>query len=50
MKMVAKELYPFLFAKKWKYPILFLQDVAAKEEHPFWGSGGAGREFAREIL
>ena len=50
MKMVAKELYPFLFARKWKDPILFLQDVAAKEEHPFWGSGGGGREFAREIL
>jgi len=48
--MVAKELYPFLFARKWKDPILFLQDVAAKEEHPFWGSGGGGREFAREIL
>lgn len=50
MKMVAKELYPFLFARKWKDPILFLQDVAAEEEHQFWGSGGAGREFAREIL
>lgn len=50
MKNVAKELYPILFEKKWKDPILFLQDVAAKEEHPFWGSGGAGREFAREIL
>jgi len=50
MKMVAKELFPFLFAKKWKDPILFLQDVASKEEHPFWGSGGAGREFAMEIL
>lgn len=48
--MVAKELYPFLFARKWKDPILFLQDVASREEHPFWGSGGAGREFAREIL
>ena len=50
MKMVAKELYPALFSKKWKEPIEFLQEVAAKEEHPFWGSGGAGREFAREIL
>jgi hypothetical protein len=50
MKNVAKELYPILFEKKWKDSILFLQDVAVKEEHPFWGSGGAGREFAREIL
>lgn len=50
MKMITKELYPFLFAKKWKDPILFLQDVASRKEHPFWGSGGAGREFAREIL
>lgn len=50
MKNVTKELYPILFEKKWKNPIMFLQDVAAKEEHPFWGSGGAGREFAREIL
>lgn len=50
MQILAKELYPSLFTKKWPDPILFLQDVAAKEEHPFWGSGGAGREFAREIL
>ena len=50
MKIVAKELYPALFGKKWKEPIAFLQDVAAREEHPFWGSGGAGREFTREIL
>lgn len=50
MKIVAKKLYPALFDKKWPEPISFLQDVAAKEEHPFWGSGGAGREFAKEIL
>lgn len=48
--VVVKELYPKLFAKKWKEPVAFLKDVALKEEHPFWGSGGAGREFAREIL
>ncbi len=50
MQILAKELYPALFSKKWKEPIAFLQEVAAREEHPFWGSGGAGREFAREIL
>lgn len=50
MKNVAKELYSILFEKKWKDPIIFLQDVASRKEHPFWGSGGAGREFAREIL
>ena len=50
MQILAKELYPALFSKKWQDPIAFLQDVAGREEHPFWGSGGAGREFAREIL
>jgi len=50
MQILAKELYPALFSKKWKEPIAFLQEVASLEEHPFWGSGGAGREFAREIL
>ena len=50
MQILTKELYPALFSKKWQEPIAFLQDVAAREEHPFWGSGGAGREFAREIL
>lgn len=50
MKIIAKELYPILFAKKWKDPIIFLQDIVKTDEHPFWGSGGAGREFAREIL
>ncbi|MDX1808925.1 MAG: hypothetical protein R3331_05260 [Sulfurospirillaceae bacterium] len=48
--MKAKELYSSLFAAKWTDPITFLQDVAMREEHQFWGAGGAGREFAREIL
>ena len=50
MYIHSKNLYANLFAKKWQDPILFVQDVANKAEHPFWGSGGAGREFAREIL
>ena len=48
--MHSKNLYANLFAKKWQDPILFVQDAAKYEDHPIWGSGGAGREFAREIL
>lgn len=50
MKNVAKEIYPLLYARKWNEPITFVQEVATNEQHLFWGSGGGGREFAREIL
>jgi hypothetical protein len=48
--MISKELYPLLFAKRWPDPIAFVEDVASKIENPFWGSGGAAREYAKEIL
>jgi len=48
--MNAKTLYPALFEKKYQDPIDFVNEVANNEKHPFWGSGGAAREFAREIL
>lgn len=48
--LLAKELYPLLFAKRWPEPIAFVEDVASKIENPFWGSGGAAREYAKEIL
>lgn len=50
MLLHNKELYPFLFAEKWSDPVEFVQDVASDEQNPFWGSGGAAREYAKEVL
>lgn len=45
-----KEVYSVLFAKKYPDPYEFVNGIACNLDHAFWGSGGAGREFAREIL
>jgi hypothetical protein len=49
-KYLSKSLYPILFSKKWLDPYEFIECVAKDANHHFWGSGGAGREFAKEIL
>lgn len=48
--MNAKDLYSELISKKWDNPHNFLQDVKSNTENIMWGPGGAGREFAYEIL
>ena len=50
MQFNTKVIYSSLFNKKWPDPIQFLEIVASSIEHPFWGAGGASREFAKEIL
>jgi hypothetical protein len=50
MQFNTKIMYSSLFNKKWPDPIQFLEIVAFSNEHPFWGAGGASREFAKEIL
>lgn len=45
-----KQVYSMLYAKKYPDPYDFINSVALNLEHEFWGTGGAGREFAREIL
>lgn len=50
MLFKAKEIYSVQYAKKYPDPYEFVNGVASNLEHEFWGTGGAGREFAREIL
>lgn len=50
MQYNAKDLYSKLFAKRWPDPLQFIESVLNSSEHPFWGSGGACREFSKEIL
>lgn len=45
-----KTVYVECFSKKYPDPLEFVNGIASDSEHEFWGSGGAGREFAREIL
>lgn len=47
--MHVKEMYSLLFSQKWPDIDDFLYEVTL-EDHPMWGAGGAGREFAKEIL
>ncbi|MDD2838505.1 hypothetical protein [Sulfuricurvum sp.] len=50
MRYQIKAVYVECFAKKYSNPYEFVNAIACNPNHAFWGSGGAGREFAREIL